>query len=69
MKQATLDDVKYCLKNYATEGLSYIEIFCSAGISQGAKEYAELNKSKVSLYELGNSLHSGYEFCQPRRIT
>jgi len=60
---ATQPTIKHCTKNYTTTGLNHIEIFCTAGMNIEAKEYADLNASKIKLYDITNSPHPGYEFC------
>ena len=61
---ATKANIEHCLKNYTTDGMSLIEIFCIAGKDKEAEDYAEIMSSKIKLYDISNSPNPEYDFCK-----
>jgi hypothetical protein len=58
-------DINSCAKRYQTKGLNGIDIFCTAGIQNGADKYLNNNVPEIKVHDISNSPNPERDFCKP----
>ena len=56
-------DINSCAKRYQTNGLTGIDIFCTAGIQKDAHKYLDNIVPDIQVHDISNSPHPANDFC------
>lgn len=61
---ASAMDIKNCVRDYETKGLNGMDIFCIAGVQNGAGQALFKHIPQVKVYDISNSSNPELDFCK-----